>query len=153
MLNDGQRKQLETLLVEMIIGFRAQFLRNHKGRPPLNYWEQIQNRVRSAARTTTTVSEWASAMQRGLQIEALDSWASRALVDLVAFCDEQDAHLECLDLLDRDHAMVLALVRVECEKRRDALREKVAPGNPPVARETMEDVARKYGLFEEDLKQ
>jgi len=42
------------------------------------------------------------------------------LIDLVRFCDEHDAHVEFLDMIDRDHAFLMALVQITVDKRKAA---------------------------------
>lgn len=120
MIDEKQKKQLETLTVEMVLAFRSAYLANVGGRPPLGYWEQIQNRVRSAAMQTESASEWASTVQRRLNLGSLPSYASRALVELVRFCDEHDAHDEFLALVERDHALVVAMAQLIVEERKRA---------------------------------
>jgi len=149
-LDQKQKGQLETLLVEMILSFRTAFLRAQKGRPPLDYWDRMQARIRVAAQTTQNASEWASAVQRKLQLEGLDSLASHSLVDLAAWCDEHAAHDDCMELVSRDHAMLMALARVKVDAMKSQLREQVAPGNPPIERNRMEETARRYGLLDEE---
>ena len=121
MLNESQKKRLETLSVEMILALRGAYLREQGGRPPMTYWTQIQDRIRSAARQTASASEWASLMQRRLQIGSLSKEDSRALVELVRFCDEHQAHSDFLATIERDHSLLMALVQLIVEERKAAV--------------------------------
>jgi hypothetical protein len=121
MLEDKLKKQLETLSVEMLIAFRGAYLREQSGRPPLNYWSQLQDRVRAAARQTTSASEWASQVQRRLQIPSLSKDYCQVLIDLTQFCDEHQAHTEFLDMIERDHALLMALTQLTIDKRKEAV--------------------------------
>jgi hypothetical protein len=40
------------------------------------------------------------------------------LVDLTHFCDEHGAHTEFLDMVERDHALLLALTQLTIEERK-----------------------------------
>jgi hypothetical protein len=86
----------------------------------MNYWEQFATRMRSAARQTTRPSEWAAQVQRKLQIPGLPSRDSRALIDLVTFCDEHDATSDLLDIADRDTPLVIAMCQKIVEERKAA---------------------------------
>lgn len=119
MLDDRKQKELETLTVEMLLAFRGAYLRELGGRPPLNYWSQLQDRARASARQTTSASEWASQVQRKLQIPALAKDYSSTLIDLVRFCDEHQAHMDFLDMVERDHALLMALVQLTVEQRKE----------------------------------
>lgn len=126
MLDENQKKQLETLAVEMVLELRSEYLASVNGRPSMSYWEQLQNRMRSAARSTTTASEWVTQVMRRMQIASLRKSASRSLVELVRFCDEHDAHLDFLAMVERDNALLIALAQLIAEERK----------RPQVAEET-----------------
>lgn len=123
MLDDKQKKTLETLTVEMLIALRNAYLREQGGRPPMTYWTQLQDRARSAARQSTSASEWSSLMQRRLQIGSLDKDSSRSLIELVRFCDEHQAHQEFLVAIERDHSLLMALTRLIVDERKQAQEE------------------------------
>ncbi len=91
---------LETALVEMIVVLRDAFLRSCNGRPPMSYWDQIQTRVRGAARTSATAAEWVTAAQRGLRLGAPSSSDCLAINRLVAICDEYGMDLEAMEFMD-----------------------------------------------------
>lgn len=59
-------------------------------------------------------------MQRRLQIGGLGKDACRALTELVRFCDENQAHTEFLALVERDHALLMALTQLIVEERKGA---------------------------------
>lgn len=119
MLNEQQRRKLETKVVELILSIRAAYLSEQGGRPPMNYWEQFSSRMQAAARQTVTASEWASQVQRRLQVGSLRSSDAPVLLDLVRFCDEHDAHLELLDMVSRDTPLLIAMTQEIVEKRKE----------------------------------
>lgn len=57
-------------------------------------------------------------MQRRLQIGSLSKDGSRALIELVRFCDEHQAHLEFLTMIERDHALLIALTQMIVDERK-----------------------------------
>lgn len=120
MLTTNQRKQLETAIVEMLLEIRSDYLHEVGGRPAMDYWEQLQNRMRSAARTTQTASEWVTLVARRMRIPSLGKRACQALVELVRLCDESDAHIDALDMVERDSGLLVALARLTVEQRKEA---------------------------------
>lgn len=61
-----------------------------------------------------------SAVQRRMQIASFRSSDARVLVDLVKFCDEHDAHMDFLTMVDRDHSMLMAMAQLIVEERKAA---------------------------------
>ena len=120
MLDEKKKKQLETATVEMVLVLRSAYLSEQGGRPPMDYWSRIQNMIRASARQTSSASEWSSAMQRRLQIPGFHNSESRALLDLVRFCDENEAHQEFLAMVERDSALLIALTQLIVEERKAA---------------------------------
>ena len=110
--------KLENHLVEYLLAVRSEYLRTVNGRPPPSYWQTLQARVQAAALQTDTASEWAAAVQRGMQIPGLDSAHSRVLVELVHFCDENIQHNALLDKCERDHAILIALAMQIVDQRK-----------------------------------
>lgn len=100
---------LESLIVEYLLAVRSEYLRTVHGRPSPSYWQTLQSRVRAAALQCDTASEWATSVQRGMQVPGLDSRHSRVLVELVHFCDEHAQHDALLNKCERDHAILIAL--------------------------------------------
>lgn len=62
-------------------------------------------------------------MQRRLNLPSLPSVASRVLVELVRACDELDAHEDFLAMIERDHALIVALTQLIIEERKLAAKE------------------------------
>jgi hypothetical protein len=123
MLDAKQKKQLEDLTVEMILTLRAAYLSVQDGRPPMNYWEQFQNRMVAASQMTVTASEWVGMMQETLGIGSLNSSQSRDLVRLDRFCAENEAHDDFLDFIQRDHALVIALSQIVVDEKKNEKKE------------------------------
>lgn len=115
MLVEAAKEKLRTLTVEVLLSMRAAYLAT--GASPLTHWDTLQNRMRSAARRSENPEEWATALARGLQLQALNSSASRALVDLVAHVAEQSCAPAWLDLVEREYGLLMAMTRRLAEER------------------------------------
>lgn len=111
---------LETALVEMIVVLRDAFLRSCNGRPPMSYWDQIQTRVRGAARTSATAAEWITAAQKGLRIGAPSSSDCLVINRLVAICDEYGMDLEAMEFIEREIGFLLSSAREIVDARKAA---------------------------------
>lgn len=116
MLDEATKDKLRTKTVEVLLVMRAAYLAS--GANPLKHWDQIQDRMRSAARRSQTPEEWATALARGLQLPALSSSGSRALLDLVAAVAERGCAAAWLDLIEREYGLLMALCRLCAEERR-----------------------------------
>ena len=141
------KQQIETVLVEVVVALRDAFLRACSGRPPLSYWDQISNRLLSAARTSATAGEWATSVQRGLRVGAPRAADSLLISRLVALCDENDWHLRAMEHIEREQAFIVALARQVIEERKLATESKQA--GVKFDRESIEQEAREHGLLEE----
>jgi hypothetical protein len=119
-LDETTKEKLRTLTVEVLLVMRAAYLA--AGANPIKHWEQLQDRARSAARRSQSPEEWATALARGLQLPALSSSGSRALVDLVAAVAERGCAVEWLDLIEREYGLLMAMTRL-CAEERKAARE------------------------------
>ena len=79
-MDDFMSEELRTQTVRVVLGLRRLYLAS--GANPLKHWDQITSRVRSAARRTSTVSAWSTAMFKGLALNGPDSSTSSDLVEL-----------------------------------------------------------------------
>lgn len=125
MLDKQQRKQLETLLVELLLDIRAGHLASSQANP-LKHWEQLENAALMAAKTSGTLSEWATRVAAKMGLATLNSSASDGLRALVAACDEHGAHLAILGIIESEHSYIIALTRGSAEARKDAREAAVA---------------------------
>lgn len=117
-LDEKQKEQLRTLTVEMLLELRRAYLAT-PGCNPLKHWDQLQNRMLSAARRSASPDEWATLMQRGLQLPALSKSGCRALIDLGGTVRELGAAADWLALIERELGLVMAMTRLAAEKRRE----------------------------------
>jgi hypothetical protein len=124
-VDEKLREKLVTLTVEVLLVMRSAYL-GTAGASALKNWDILQSRMRSAARTTASPEEWATKLQRDLQIPSLTSSSCRALVDLVHEVTERGCRSEWLDLLDREHGYLIALTRLTAEKRKEEKGESIA---------------------------
>lgn len=117
-ISENAKERLRTATVEVLLDLRAAYLAG--GASPLKHWDQLHDRLRSAARTTDSPEEWHSAMLRSLQLAAANSSACSGLKRLVDLVHELDARRAWFDLLEREHGYLIALTRLDSEKRREA---------------------------------
>ena len=134
--------KLESVLVEVIVSTRDAYLRAKKGRPPLDYWTQLQNRIRAAARTSATAAEFLTTLQRKLQLDAPSSSDSLVMSSLVKLCDDNDLDIELMEHIEREIGFLMAMARQIVDERK-------AARTPGFTREELEKAAVENGLMGE----
>lgn len=123
MLQGADRDAVVEATVATLDQVRSAYL-GTPGANPLRHWDQLQDRVRMAARTSTSVSEWVTSLSRSLQLPAPDSWLSRSIGELTTEVEGRGAVREWLDLVEREYAHMMALVRLRSEQRAEARKAK-----------------------------
>lgn len=119
-LEPEERERLVELTVAVVLDLRAQYLRSGVANP-LRHWDQIQSRMRAAARQSASPSEWATALLRRLQVGAPSSRLSASLRRL---CDGVSDSRSWLDLIEREHGYILARARLGAEQRAEMSAER-----------------------------
>lgn len=114
-LDEATKEKLRTLTVEVLLVTRAAYLA--AGANPIKHWDQLQSRMRAAARMSQTPEEWGTRLALGLQLAAPSSSGSRALVDLAAAMAERGCAAEWLDLVEREYGFLMAMTRLCAEER------------------------------------
>ena len=122
-LTEEQREKLRTKTVEFLLDVRAAYLAT-PGCSPLKHWDQIQNRMLSAARRSANAEEWATSLLRGLQIPTLNSSGSSSLHDLCAAVKELSATFEWFDLIIREYGLIMATTRLAADAARAAKKDR-----------------------------
>lgn len=118
-LDEAAKEKLRTLTVEVLLDVRAAYLKT-PGCSVLKHWDQLQDRMRAAARTSASPEEWATALCRTLQLGAPSPANCRSLVDLVHEVTERQCRREWLDIVEREYGYLMALARKSAEARREA---------------------------------
>ena len=118
-MNEDDKERLRTLTVEAILELRSAYL-GTPGCNVLKHWDQIQDRMRAAARSSETPEEWLTTMTRTLQLGAAKPVSSRWFRDLTDFVRERKAAREWLDLLEREFGYLIAVARGVAEQRRES---------------------------------
>lgn len=108
--------------VRVLLALRDAYLAT--GANPITHWTQIHDRMRAAARTTTSAAEWATKLQRDLRITEIPPRVATALVELARAVGENDRGF--LRLISDEHAYLVALARHEADSRK----RKRTDGNP-----------------------
>jgi hypothetical protein len=118
-VDDVTKERIRTLTVEMLIAFRSEYLQT-PGKNVQEHWRILLDRMRQAARQTGNVDEWATKVQRRLQIPMLGNLASSALLALSHAVREADAWRDFRLLIERETGLLEALGRqvAEAEKER-----------------------------------
>lgn len=127
---DGLRDQV----VQVLDALRRDALR--AGLSPLKQYDQIATRMQVSARTAETVGEWATDMQRRLQIASPSNSLSSEVLSLQAAIkvasddgpSVADVTSELLDVVVREHGYFIARLRQEAQRRKDTFAELRAAG-------------------------
>lgn len=105
-------------LVDLIMELRREYLAS-PGCSVLKHWDQIQERLRAAARVSAGPEDLVTRLRSGLNLAAPSSRFSKAFRLLVAAVGpERRDRGAMLALIDREHSYILALARAEAERRR-----------------------------------
>lgn len=118
MLDEKQRRVLETLTVEWVLALRAEYLAS-PGCNVLKHWDQMQDRMRAAARTTGSADEWVTSVRRGLRLSAPSRDSARCSDALVSEARDHASAREFLELIESRHAYLMARARVAAEERKE----------------------------------
>lgn len=112
------KEQVEEALVRLILAARAEYLA--AGANALKHWDQIQDRLRAAARTSSAVGQFVTAFSRGLQLSAPGGARAAATERLAEAVEEYPRWLE---LVEEEHAFLLAAARLRSDQRREEKKE------------------------------
>jgi hypothetical protein len=117
MLNEKEKETLRTLTVEVLLEVRGAYLRT-PGANILKHWDQLNDRVRMAARTSASPAEWMTALTRSLKIGAPSSASSAATMALTHEVHDRHCESAWLDLVESELGLLMAMTRVITEERR-----------------------------------
>ena len=117
MLSEPEKEKLRSATVEMLLEMRTAYLRT-AGANVLKHWDMLQARMRSAARTSSNVEEWATDMSRSLRLDAPSASYSETLRNLADRAREHGGAF--LDLIDSEYGYILAMARAVAEQRKEA---------------------------------
>lgn len=120
-ITEERKHALRWATVRVLLALRSEYLRT--GANALKHWEQLQSRMRAAARMTTTPEEWVTRMQRGLQIPTTSSSLSSAMAALSDEVATLPRPSVWLDLVEREHGYLMAMARLEAEDRKEKRQE------------------------------
>lgn len=118
-MDEKQRRKLEDLTVAVLLATRREYLASPQCNA-LKHWDQLQDRMRSAARTSATAEEWATSLRRGLRLAAPSRDSSACLEALVAEVRDETTGRAFLELVEARHAYLLARARVQAEEAKAA---------------------------------
>lgn len=116
-MDETTRERLRALTVEVLLDLRAEYLAS--GASPLKHWTQLQDRMRAAARTTTSVPGWVTALARSLGLGAPTRARSGSTLALQEAVTEAARPSRWLDLVEEEHAYLIALARLRAEQRKE----------------------------------
>lgn len=116
-MTDEQRRVLLEATIEYLDAVRTAYLRT-PGASPMKHWDMLLERVRLACRTSGSVAEWTTTLARSLKLPAPSSYLSSALDELAAMVRENGGDAVWLEMVEREHAYVMARLRLWTEQRR-----------------------------------
>jgi len=119
-LTEDDREALRNLTVELLLEVRAAHLRTGQANV-LRHWDQLQDRVRAAARTSTSVEGFATDLARAMRVAApttTHASAVRALADAVR---DRGAARQWLDLVEEEYGYLMAVARSAAETRKETV--------------------------------
>lgn len=117
MLTPEQKGNLRDLTVAVLLDLRAAYLM--AGASPLKHWDQLQDRLRSAARQSATSSEWATAMMRSLGLSSPSVSLASSIDRLYEATDGHGIATLWLDMLEADFGLLMSMARLESEERKE----------------------------------
>lgn len=116
-LTESQLEELRNLTVKVLLEMRSAYLA--AGANPLKHWEQLQTRAEVAVRTSPSVEEWVSKMQRKLGLSGPSKSISSAATILSDEVAAMKATTRWLDMVESEAGYLFALAQVEAEDRRE----------------------------------
>ena len=116
-LDEKNKEELRELTVDVLLAARREYLMT-SGSNPLKQWDQIQDRMRAAARTCASPEEWSTSLLRSLQVSTPGKASSISLEALAKAVKRMSAAREWLDLLERECGYLIACARLSVEKKK-----------------------------------
>lgn len=117
-LDEASKEELRDRTIEVLLAARREYLQT-PGVNVLKHWDQIQDRLRAAARTSCGPEEWWTALLRSLRVGAASKSSSVSLAALVETVRRLGAAREWLDLLERETGFLMASARLASEQRKE----------------------------------
>jgi hypothetical protein len=115
-LSEEAKEDLRNATVAVVLAVRREYLATSQANP-LKQWDQIQDRMRAAARSCASAEEWTTQIMRSLQISAPSKDSSAYLAALVTAARTHGAR-EWLDLVEREIGFLIATARLEADRRK-----------------------------------
>lgn len=118
-LDETLRERLRNLTAELLLEIRAAHLRTGSANV-LRHWDQLQDRLRAAARTSTSAEGFATELARSMRVGSPSvphATAVRVLADEVR---ERGCAREWLDLVEEEWGYLISLTRLLSEQRKEA---------------------------------
>lgn len=117
-MQEETREKLRQQTVAVLLTVRNEYL--SAGANPLKHWDQIQDRLRSAARTSADVPEWVTKLSRSLGLASPSRARCSATDTLAGTVRELACAGAWLDLVEDEHGYLMAMTMLEADKRRAA---------------------------------
>lgn len=128
-MTGSKLEEVREATVSLLLAVRAEYLA--AGASALKHWDQLQDRVRSAARTSSTLPEWSTALGRSLGLGAPSRDRCSAIDALHKLLMEQREENEWLALVESEYGYLLAMARLRAEQRRETKRASKAWESSP----------------------
>lgn len=128
-------------MVQLLLALRWEYLGT--GASPLRHWDQLQDRVRAAARMACDVPTWTTAVARGLQLGAPSLERAEATERVAQLVVGRES--AWLDAIEAEHGYLMALARLRVQERSVEARAKREA--KAAAREEKKETAAEPSLF------
>lgn len=116
-IDEKQRERLRDLTVDVLLEVRASYL-GTAGANVLKHWDMIQDRLRSAARTSANAEQWLTSVSRSLKLPAPSVRFSDSTLALTGAVRELKCEDAWLSLLEEEYGYLMATARAVSEQRK-----------------------------------
>lgn len=113
--NENATEETRKLLTDLLL--EVKFATIRAGANPYKHIEQIQTRMQVAARQCASVEEWYTTLARKLSIGPPSSETAAILADLVGLVRDTIGASGFLDLIEKEHGYLIALMRLAHEEQ------------------------------------
>lgn len=113
---EAAKERARELVIDLLLDVKSAYIR--AGANPVKHIEQIQDRMRAAARQCSSVEEWWTTISRKLGLGAPSSSASSTVAELAGHARDTLGQGAFLDLIEREHGYLIAEMRVAHEEAR-----------------------------------
>lgn len=117
-LDEETKERLRNLTVEVLLEIRSAHLRTGTANV-LRHWDQMQDRLRAAARTSVSVESFSTELARSMRVSAPSVSHANAVRALADDVRDRGCQREWLDLIEEEWGYLMAQTRCVAETRKE----------------------------------